>query len=643
MRPHCSAASAFFSLFYVYTSLIIESHALDSSIAINVSPTLQNAAAAPTVDRSLVSYSMELQVATGFTDTDFAKNVFNVWFEKTGSRPSIRLGGSGMDKSTFVPNQQEALRVVPVGLVDSRFDFGPAFFPTIANYFPRDTEFRFGLNLANATDNWKNTVDFAIAAKEGIPQISRFEIGNEVDNFVRNKLRQEPWTMAQYVPQWRTVADELKAQIPGVQFQPAAYAGTSPTGFNLGGIIKAGINNDNYKIPTYSLHFYPQSNCSSGRRNLRLDSLADHSLLMNQLANFDADIAAAAGAGGQFSLAETNSVSCSGAPDVSDTFGSALWLVNYALAAAAKKIERVYIHSTLTTPYAMFIPKAGGPTGTGIRPMAYGMYFLAEALALPERGSDTKFLIQPISVAGNGGDISVYGLYSNRVQKFNPKPAPALPPVKGVVTVITSTIRYVKSTVLPPGVHLIVEASTTQVPKSPRPVMITTTTTRTITLTTASTRTWVSKRVTTITTTINNQPTPNAAPVGKLVAGDGNYLARAVVLNLARFNTSDPAALNCRSCPQPGPAGFGTIGARPKPAVKLSGFQPGHTLKLLRLQAPGLNAKSGVNVSGLQFNDDNGSISAQAKPESLMVNAAGEVNFNLQAAEGVLLVDQDVK
>ncbi|KAF3920037.1 hypothetical protein ABW21_db0206234 [Orbilia brochopaga] len=689
MQLKRSAASAFYSLFYVYNSFITESHALGSSTVINVSPTLQNAAAAPTVDRSLVSYSMELMAVGGFTDNDFAKNIYNVWFEKTGGRPSIRIGGSGMDKSIYVPTQKEAM--IYTELPVSKWAFGPAFFPSISNYFSKDTEIRFGLNLANSTDNWQNTVDFALAAKKGIPQISRFEIGNEVDNFVRNQLRTNPWTIPQYAQQWSKVADLIKAQMSDVQFQAAVYAGTSPNGFNIGGLAQAGVNNNKYKIPTYSVHFYPQSNCASGIASVRLDNLADHNLLTNQLAQYDADIAAAASAGGQFSFAETNTVSCSGAPGVSDTFGAALWLVNYALAAAAKKAERVYLHSTLTTAYSMFIPKTGGPTATGVRPMLYGMYLLAEALALPEQGSDTRFLVTPVSIPNNAGDISVYALYTNRVQKATPKVVPAAPAAapaqKKVVKKVVSTRRFTKSAVLQPGVHTLTQNTIKQVAKSvvakptvivktivksvpttiraPRTTIVVQTripeaqtisttvkstvyanqqvkVTKVITLKTASTITWISRSFVTVTSTVGGDK-PVATPPVRAPSGDGIYLARAVVLNLSRFNTSNTAALTCRSCTQPSPAGFGTQGTRPKTAMTLSGFQPGHTLKLLRLQAPGLNAKSGATVSGLKFNDDTGTIDTQARPESVAVDAAGQVTFDIQATEGVLLVDDAVK
>ncbi|KAK6352990.1 hypothetical protein TWF696_004980 [Orbilia brochopaga] len=721
MRLQHYATSAFFSLFYIYNSFIAESHALDTPTVINISPTLQNAAVAPTVDRSLVSYSIELMAVTGFTENNFAKNIYNVWFEKTGGRPSIRLGGSGMDLSTFVPNQKEAM--VTHDKPTRRWDFGPSFFAPISNYFTKDTEIRFGLNLANTTDNWRNTIDFAVAAKKGIPQLSMFEIGNEVDNFVRNKLRKEPWGIPEYAQQWRKVADMLKAKIPGVRFQAAVYAGTSPNGFNVGGLSKAGVNNNNYKIPIYSVHFYPQSRCAGGMARVRLDNLADNNLLKAQLANYDADIAAAVAAGGRFSFAEANSVSCSGAPGVSDTFGAALWLVNYALAAAAKSVERVYIHSTLTTAYSMFIPTPGGQTPTGVRPMVYGMYFLAEALALPERGSDTKFLVTPISIPNNEGDISVYGLYTNRVQKPNPKAAAAAPVFKkNVVQVVVSTRRFTKSMVYPAGVQTIAVDEVRKVPKSvttistvittrlvksvtrtirvPRTTTVVQTRTRvesrgaaastiyetvsqpttaivrsvvtrratstqtisttikltifeekrmkvtkTVKLTAASTTTWISRRLVTMTTTVVGGGKPIATPPARGVfpTGDGIYLARAVILNLSRFNTSDPNGLNCRSCRSPSPPGFGTSGSRPSKAIRLSGFQPGHKLKLLRLQAPGLNAKSGATVSGLKFNDDTGIIATQATPESVTVDAAGEVKFNVQATEGVLLVDEAVK
>ncbi|KAF3926880.1 hypothetical protein ABW20_dc0104611 [Dactylellina cionopaga] len=705
MRAHSQTTSALFALFYVFTCFVTVSYAVGDSAAIDVSPILKDRDAAATIDRSFISYSVEHMALPGFTKSQFTNNILNAWFSKTGGRPGVRIGGSGMDKSTFVPNQEETVKFV--GKPKSQYFFGPSYFSEVANYFPKDTQVTFGLNLANTTDNWANTVEFAVAAKENIPQIKEFEIGNEVDNFVINRLRQEPWTTKEYSEQWKTVADLVKAKISDVRFQAAVYANGFKDDFNLRTLVDTGVNKDKFEIPTYSVHFYPQSFCS-GRAETRLDKLVDHNLLNQQLAEFDPQIQAAVNGGGQFTFAESNTVSCSGAAGISDTFGAALWLVDYALSAAGRKVQRVYIHNAQTTPYSMFIPKATRGLETGVRPMAYGMYFLAEALALPEQNLDLRFKVTPVELPGNPGDMAVYGLYADRLQKPEG--------VAGGIQLVESKVRVTKTKIFEAGTSVEVKVKKTKVPKATRAeiktltltkvltavrtmTMTTTTTifetktvtgsriengvmtiekivmvqgrvamgevvttsrsktTETQTIVTKVTKTEFQAKETTITKTITRK-----TPVTKKIVEDeiktitttvegsqpsnapeGIYLARAVVLNLSAFNTSEEAALDCRSCSDPSPKGFDSARERKRTSVTLSGFQPSHKLKLLRLQAPGLNAKSKASVSGLTFNDENGEIASEVQPESVIVDGEGKVTFGILESEGVLLVDETVK
>lgn len=52
-----------------------------------------------------------------------------------------------------------------------------------------------------------------------------------------------------------------------------------------------------------------------------------------------------------FSSSETNSFSCHGAPGVSNTAGSALWTLDYALFAAQMGISRVHFHEGIGFKY----------------------------------------------------------------------------------------------------------------------------------------------------------------------------------------------------------------------------------------------------------------------------------------------------
>ncbi|KAK6506127.1 hypothetical protein TWF506_011050 [Arthrobotrys conoides] len=718
MRLQSLVISTLLSFVYLHVLFITESHAqyLGHATVINISPTLLNTAAAPTIDRSFISYSLEHMAMPAFLNTQILKNLMEIWKSKTGSRPGIRIGGSGMDKTTYVPTFDKP--VMWTAIPSPQYLVGPSYFNLVRDYFPSDTQITFGLNLVNKTDNWQNTVDFAVAADENIPQVDLFEIGNEPDLYILGKQRPRGWTGRDYAEEWKSVANRVKAVLPNAQFQPAVFAGSLKDEFDLNSLIRAGINSNEYNIPTYSLHFYAQSACS-GKPNL--DSLANHNILGQQLQRFDPQIAAAEAGGARFTMAESNTVSCSGFVDVSDTFASALWLVDYSLAAAAKNIDRIYFHNGPTTPYSLFIPRGADGLESGIRPIFYGVYFLAEALALPEQDSTTKFLVKPIDLPGSPSDIAVYGLYSNRVQKPNldimetTKVAytttvsetstmfytDMLETVKSVSTIsiiksiatsvkcITTTAVYIipnpttvtKTTTLQgietttferqladgstitqtteiayPMVTTLVLPTITRIRTTSQRVLTsyvlsTIWTSQTITVTKIITRTtplvYTTSSVYAVPTILTSTQTkaitnPQATNIPNFPSYDGVFLARAVILNLSPYNTSDEKVLNCRSCSAPSPAMYGTVGQRKSTRVTVNGFQPGHRLKLVRLRGPGLNAKAGVNVSGIAFNEDTGIVMNTPRPGSIYVERDGTARFDILASEAVLLVDERV-
>lgn len=69
-----------------------------------------------------------------------------------------------------------------------------------------------------------------------------------------------------------------------------------------------------------------------------------------------------------------------------------------------------------------------------------------------------------------------------------------------------------------------------------------------------------------------------------------------------------------------------------------SSWTAGQNISVTRLQGPGTNAKSSVNVSGVTFDPATGDrVEGDAEEEVVQVGEGGAVTFHLTAAEGVLL------
>lgn len=81
-----------------------------------------------------------------------------------------------------------------------------------------------------------------------------------------------------------------------------------------------------------------------------------------------------------YTMGETNSISGDGSHGVSDVFGSALWLVDYALYAASQNITRIHFHQGTGYRYASWLPVYHDGIGPLVKPPYYGNIFVAKFL-----------------------------------------------------------------------------------------------------------------------------------------------------------------------------------------------------------------------------------------------------------------------
>ena len=78
-----------------------------------------------------------------------------------------------------------------------------------------------------------------------------------------------------------------------------------------------------------------------------INSIASHVTLAQELQQYCA---------APYVMGETNSLSGGCASGLSNAFGAALWVVDYALWQATQNIQRVHFHQSATSPYAAWLP-----------------------------------------------------------------------------------------------------------------------------------------------------------------------------------------------------------------------------------------------------------------------------------------------
>ncbi|KAJ9628553.1 hypothetical protein H2203_002454 [Taxawa tesnikishii (nom. ined.)] len=265
-----------------------------------------------------------------------------------GGQPIIRPGGITMDSMIFDPSAGDPVRTInPAGGV-YRTTVGPAYYQSWSN-FPNGTKFVSTLNFGN--NSLDIARDLAVASvKYQNDSIIFFELGNEPTNYPSSRWGN---STAAYVQQWKNWTSQIDAAVNetapqrGSERWFASSATTDNSGLNVRPIdlIPAGIDS-NDQVGEYSIHSYPFSTCDPARAALaRIENILNHTELTRYC---DEEIypsaKAALDAGSRWIIGEFNSISCSGNPNVSDTFAQALWVIDSELIYATRNASAVHLH-----------------------------------------------------------------------------------------------------------------------------------------------------------------------------------------------------------------------------------------------------------------------------------------------------------
>ncbi|KAF9886891.1 hypothetical protein FE257_011014 [Aspergillus nanangensis] len=124
---------------------------------------------------------------------------------------------------------------------------------------------------------------------------------------------------------------------------------------------------------------------------------------------------------------------------------------------------------------------------------------------------------------------------------------------------------------------------------------------------------------------------------GYAIYGEGprSGLEKLVFVDLGVWNSSvglhNPSTLSATDSTSVSP------GRRPHRKVQArTTWQPGTEVKILKLQGPGTNAKSGVSVSGVSFSPETGEMVGREEKEKVVVQHGGIVELELLQAEAIL-------
>ena len=284
-----------------------------------------------------------------------------------GGRPIIRPGGITMDSMIFNASAGDPVRTTsPSGGV-YRTTVGPAYYESWSN-FPNGTKFVSTLNFGN--DSLGIARDMAVASvKYQRNLVEYFELGNEPTNYPSTRWGN---STAAYVSQWKNWTAAIDAAVNqtapnkyGSERWWASSATTDESGLNVrpADIIPAGVDSAD-QVAEYSIHSYAFSTCDPERAALAtISNILNHTGLTDYA---DTEIVpsaqAALDSGSRWVIGEFNSISCSGNPNVSDTFAQALWVIDSELIYAVRNASSCQLHqgATLVFQSSDQVNTAGG-------------------------------------------------------------------------------------------------------------------------------------------------------------------------------------------------------------------------------------------------------------------------------------------
>ncbi|KAI0133908.1 glycoside hydrolase superfamily [Xylariales sp. AK1849] len=412
------------SIFFSFT--IVSQAVAQGIINIDVPSRLATRVLLPDV----YGYSLEPVWVDNYLRTPLATNLLQHIVDVTGKPPPIRVGGNTADQTyrhDTLPTGNDSV-ALPGPSSAKQFNITPAWYETWSEYFPEGTDILYTLNFAVNDSAWSNAVTQAETAYTALGEkLTLFELGNEIDHFINKGWRDTGWGVETYIQQFRnltgqvTGSDWYKVASNPPKFQAGVFADPPLVpdqqdeldDFSIVNLTAVEEQQDYDIIGSYATHLYPQSTCDTARwYRMRLDLLSNHTTLWLNVCQYIPQVEAADRAGAPYVIGETNSVSCSGKSGISDTFGAALWGVDYVLMAASIGIQKIYFHLGAQSEYSSFTPVdyelKGEHLVPGIRVGWYGHYFVSKVA--------TAVSNETLSVAAlpdaNSSSLSGYAVYA---------------------------------------------------------------------------------------------------------------------------------------------------------------------------------------------------------------------------------------
>jgi hypothetical protein len=295
-----------------------------------------------------------------------------------GQSPVLRIGGRSTDGTWWPMPHIRA----PGGI---KYSLTPAWMQTIrALAAALNARLILGVNLAAGNPKLAGAEARALVHGLGRRYIQALEIGNEPDLYSHFPLYRAAHRRAMFA---RTHAYDMTALAHDYRQWRSALPRiplAGPSLANLPWMAQLGTFLSTTRgVGTVTFHRYPLKSCWSAPGTPSFPTIPNlftpyaSDALAQRLARY---VAIAHAHGVPFRVDEMNSVSCSGARGVSNTFASALWALDTLFEMASVGVDGVNIHTLPHSYYAPFsFTRSGGAWRAIVNPLYYGLLMFAQA------------------------------------------------------------------------------------------------------------------------------------------------------------------------------------------------------------------------------------------------------------------------
>jgi hypothetical protein len=358
--------------------------------------------------------------------------------------PVLRVGGNAQDDACFQPGK--CLPQTPLAITAddvTMLDRATA---------PAGVKILFGLNLKSGD------ADVAVDEAEGVlgamplERLAGLEIGNEPDMYAPVfHARPASYSITDYSAEYARFANALRDRVkPTPPLAGASFLG--PFQPQLDAFLDA----DAPLLSLVTVHQYPMVNCG-GATGEQVPSIPN--LLSTRAARAHADqiapaVASAHARGVGVRVDELQSVLCHGKQGVSDTFASALWILNALFHYARVGVDGVNVHAhpegqDFYRPFGFTYDAGAKRHRANVYPIFYGIALFAEAApssaaivqtsATPDglsvwvtrdRQNVARALV--VNATHTAGDVVLRGLAPSATARVVRLTAPAIDATSGV-------------------------------------------------------------------------------------------------------------------------------------------------------------------------------------------------------------------